>query len=541
MRGTVSDHLIEQLMSRGIDTCFGVPGDYTLNFYNQLSKSKIKLVGTTNELCAGYAADAYARVKGIGLCCATYCVGGFSLVNAIACAFAEKSPVVFISGSPGLKEREQKVLLHHMVGHFECQHKVFEKITCANTVLRDPDTAGYEIDRVLNACQEYKQPVYIELPRDIVDKAIRYDVYSIGTPKDKKTDIQNLNETIEEVSQWINNAKKPVIWAGVEVARYGMSKKLMKFVETTNIPVATTILGKSVINERSPLSLGVYCESIATEELKQYMEESDCVIMLGVMMTDVNTGFLPLKYQKRNIVLATSQSIQVRNHSYEDVKFVDFCENLFKSKIDKRPLTKINSKPDSYFLPAEDKKITVKRLFEKIDSIVDDKMAIISDIGESLFGALDIVVNDHHFISPAFYTTMGFAVPGALGIKAARPDLRPLVIVGDGAFQMTGQEFSTLVRTKSNAIIIVLNNKGYGMERIMLDGPFNDIQNWEYDKFPLVVGGGLGHKVETEEELDQAFKIALDSNQPNIINVILSQKDHSPASVRMLNKLAKKC
>ncbi len=293
MRGTVGEFLIDRLQSSGIDTVFGIPGDYTLKFYNNLYKSPLKVVGTTSELSAGYAADAYARVKGIGCVCVTYCVGGFSVANAIACAHAEKSPVVLISGSPGMKERDGKVLLHHMVGSFECQHKMFEHITCANTVLRDPERAGYEIDRVLAAAKEFKQPVYIELPRDMVDRPIKYDAYTLLTPKDSKSDQQSLEESVAEVAGWIKEAKNPVIWAGVECARYDLAKKLIKFAEQTNIPVATTILGKSVVNERHPLSLGVYCESTSDDELKQYMDSSDCIIMLGVMMTDMNTGFLP--------------------------------------------------------------------------------------------------------------------------------------------------------------------------------------------------------------------------------------------------------
>jgi len=540
MRGTVGEFLIERLQSSGIDTVFGIPGDYTLKFYDNLYKSPIKVIGTTNELAAGYAADAYARVKGMGCVCVTYCVGGFSVANAIACAYAEKSPVVLISGSPGMKERDGKVLLHHMVGHFECQHKMFEHITCANTVLRDPERAGYEIDRVLTAAQEFKQPVYIELPRDMVDRPIKYDPYTLLTPKEAKTDQLSLDESIAEVLEWIKTAKNPVIWAGVECARYDLAKKLIKFAEQTNIPIATTILGKSVVNERHPLSLGVYCESTSKDDLKRYMESSDCVIMLGVMMTDMNTGFLPVKYQKRNIVRATSKELQVRSHSYPDVKFVDFCEMLFKSPISRREMPKIPQKVEERFV-AREGKITVSRMFDKINSILDKNMAIISDVGDALFGSLDLTVHDsHHFISDAFYTSMGFAVPGALGVQAAKPDIRPIVIVGDGAFQMTGMEFSTLVRNKSKAIVFVLNNGGYGTERVMLDGPFNDIQNWAHEKIPAVVGGGLGFRVETEAELDNAIAQALMSNQPTIINVVIDPKDHTPALQRMFGKAAKK-
>ena len=543
MRGTVGEFFIDRLHGNGVEHCFGLPGDYNLNFYNKLYKSKIEVIGTTSEVAAGYAADAYARVKGLGCVCVTYCVGGFNLVNAVACAYAEKSPVVVISGSPGLKERDGKTLLHHMVGHFECQHKLFENITCANTVLRDPERAGYEIDRVLTAAQEYKQPVYIELPRDMVDKPIRYDAYTLLTPKEMKTDEQSLNEALAEVVEWIGAAKNPVVWAGVEMARFGLAKKLIKFCEATNIPVATTLLGKGVINERHPLSLGVYCESTSPDALREYMDTCDCLIMLGVMMTDMNAGFLPIKYQKRNIIRATSKELQIRNHSFEDVKFVDFCEGLFKSKFGRRDMPTIPRKQEVKFVSEPGCKLTATRVFNKIDSILDSNMAIVADIGDSLFGALDLTIHDtHHFISDAFYTSMGFAMPASLGVQAAHPGVRPIVIVGDGAFQMTGMEFSTLVRRKSNAIVFVINNGGYITERIMMDGPFNDIQPWNFEKVPYLVGGGIGFKVTTEEELDNAVSQALGAkDQPSIINVVLGANDHTPALKRMFSKLAKRC
>ncbi len=215
---------------------------------------------------------------------------------------------------------------------------------------------------------------------------------------------------------------------------------------------------------------------------------------------------------------------------------------LFKSQNTKREQPTIPKRVETKFVSDPSKKITVSRMFEKINSILDKNMAIISDVGDSLFGALDLTVHDsHHFISDAYYTSMGFAVPGSVGVQAAKPEIRPIVLVGDGAFQMTGMEFSTLVRNKSRAIVFVLNNGGYGTERVMLDGPFNDIQNWAHEKIPAVVGGGLGFKVQTESELDDAISQALAANQPSIINVVIDQNDHTPALQRMFSKLAKKC
>src|SRR3954466_8367600 len=168
MSNRIGEYLIQRLYAHGVRHVFGIPGDYVLGFYDQLSRSKLKIINTGDEQGAGFAADAYARVRGLGVVCVTYCVGGLKIANTTAEAFAEKSPVVGISGAPGMKEREKNPLLHHKVREFDTQKKVFEQLTVASTVLSDPQTALQEIDRVLHACLRYKRPVYIDLPRDLV-------------------------------------------------------------------------------------------------------------------------------------------------------------------------------------------------------------------------------------------------------------------------------------------------------------------------------------------------------------------------------------
>lgn len=538
---TIAEFLIERLLNNNVREIMAVPGDYSLSFCKKIEKSQLRLVGTTSEANAGFAADAYARINGMSAVSCTYCVGGFNLINSIGGAFAEKSPVVVISGSPGMKERNTNVLLHHMVRSFECQHQVFENITCASTVLSDPSRAAYEIDRVLEAAKHYKQPVYIELPRDMVDKPISYDPYTVGTPPTPVSDPENLQEVMNEVVHWISNAKHPVIWAGVEVARHGLGKKLMKFAEQCNIPMATDILGKSVINERHPLSLGVYSESISRPEVVEQFAKSDCVIMLGVMMTDMNLGFLPLRCQKRNTINASSRSLQIRNHTYENVRFADFVESLCKVKFQKRESVSVPPPVYGKYTCNHGARLTSQRLMEKINSIMTEDMAIVADVGDSLFGALDIQIHNHNqFLATAFYTSMGFAVPGALGVQLANSRLRPIVIVGDGAFQMTGMEFSTLVRMKLNPIVFVLNNDGYGTERLLLEGNFNDIQRWNYEKTPDLVGGGKGFRVVSEGDLEDAVNQALSSQVPTILNCMIDRSDFTPSLSRMFSKLAKK-
>src|SRR5208283_4342390 len=239
---SIGEYLIQRLYAHGVRHVFGIPGDYVLGFYDLLSKSKLRLINTCDEQGAGFAADAYARVRGLGVVCVTYCVGGLKVTNTTAEAFAEKSPVVVISGAPGMKEREKNPLLHHKVREFDTQKKVFEQLTIAATVLSDRQTAFQEIDRVLHAAMRFKRPVYIELPRDLVSQPglASHRPLEIHEASDPKA----LRAALAEAVAMINAAKQPVILADVELHRFGLRDELVRLAQKTNIPVAATILGK---------------------------------------------------------------------------------------------------------------------------------------------------------------------------------------------------------------------------------------------------------------------------------------------------------
>jgi indolepyruvate decarboxylase len=539
---TVSDFLLERMKNAGIKHVFGVPGDYVLNFYKKLSDSEdIEVINNTDENHSGFAADAYARVKGIGCVCVTYNVGALKLANAVACAYAERSPLVVISGSPGMKERNQGVLLHHMVRSFECQKEIFENITCATVVLDDPNTAGFKIDQAFEALKYHKQPIYIELPRDIADKTINYDVYRQGTPESPKSDKENLQESLSEVIGWITSAEKPVILAGVQLARYGLGQELIRFAEKTNIPVAATMLSKSIVDETHPLFLGIYAGTASQKQVRKAIEDSDCLLMLGVLLTDMTLAFRPSKFGKRNTISVTVEGLKVRNHTYTDVVFKDFCETLFKTELPKSNGIKLEAKVKKPQFVAKEADITTARFFEKINAMLTDSMTVVADIGDSLFGTIDLnVPNRNGFLSPAFYTSMGFAIPAALGAHTARPECRPIVLVGDGAFQMSCTELSTIVARGLNPIVFVLDNNGYTTERFLLDGKFNDVWAWDYHKITQLLRGGEGFEVKTEIELENAIAKALISDKLTIISVKVGERDISPALLRMTEGLAKR-
>lgn len=432
-------------------------------------------------------------------------------------------------------------LLHHKVREFDTQKKVFEQLTIASTVLGDPQTALQEIDRVLHAAIRYKRPVYIELPRDMV--SVPGIPHYKPSPIHEKSDPITLRESLAEAVELINRAKQPVILADVEVHRFGLQKELLQLIEKTNIPVAATIMGKSVVGESYPFYLGVYEGAMGREEVRRYVEESDCLIMLGSFMTDINLGIFTARLDPARSISATSEKLSIRYHNFEDVRFKDFLRGLLKARLRRRALPKIpRPEPLPPFKSSGKNKITIKRLFQRLNSFLRDNTIVIADVGDALFGAADLFIHQHtEFLGTAYYASMGFAVPAAIGAQLANPDRRPLVLVGDGAFQMTGMELTTAIRYHLNPIVIVLNNAGYGTERHIQDGPYNDLIPWNYQLLPELLGSGRGFAVETEEQLDDALRLAeMETESFSLLDVRLDRLDRSPALDRLAKNLAKR-
>ena len=540
MMPTVGQYLIDRLHALGVEHVFGIPGDYVLTLYKMIDESPIRLVGVTREDGAGFAADAYARVHGLGCVCVTYCAGGLSLCNSIAGAYAEKSPVIVLSGSPGLSERVRNPLLHHKVKGFETQLEVFEKITVASAVLDDPLTAFSAIDRVLGAALRYKRPVYLELPRDQVQaRQVTPHRPPAGLPP---SDPEALDEALDEAAAMLSAARRPMILADVEIHRFGLQDDLIALAEETGLPIATTILGKSVVSESHPLFVGVYEGAMGRSEVTEFVERADCLLMLGCFLSDINLGIFTANLDPSRCIDATSEDLRIRHHHYSEVRLDDFVRGLRARRLSPARVPVPFRPPlgSSPWVADPAAPVTSSRLFARLNRMLDDRMTVIADIGDSLFGAADMAMSRRtEFLSPAYYTSMGFAVPAALGVGMASPDSRVLVIVGDGAFQMTGMELSSIARYGLNPIVVVLNNHGYTTERFLLDGPFNDIHEWAFHKIPEVLGTGLGLEVRTEGELDAALEAAkANTSSFSLLNVHLDRFDRSPALERLASRLS---
>jgi TPP-dependent 2-oxoacid decarboxylase len=538
---TISDVLCELLLERGVNHVFGIPGDYALSLFDTMTRSDITLVNTCDEQGAGFAADAYARVNGLGAALVTYGVGGLKLVNSTAQAYAERSPVVVISGAPGLSEITGEALLHHRVRDFGTQMRIFEEITVAQAVLNDPNSAYSELLRVLNAAERYKRPVYIEVPRDCANNAIEKTapVSYHQTPVDAAV----LTEALAEALAMLNQATHPIILAGVEIHRFGLQDQLLSLIERSGFRFATTIMGKSVIAESTPGFVGVYAGTMSNADVRRAVEQSDCILNLGAMLTDLNTGIFTADLDPSRVIMSSAEMLTIRRHQYAGIDLSQFLRALVESELNPRaPLTNSTHAVSPPFSALSDCAISIARVFDCLEAELTDDVAVIADPGDALFGAMDLTIHSRtEFIACAYYASLGFAVPGCIGLQMAQPKWRPLVLVGDGAFQMTGLELSTAARYGLTPIVVVLDNQGYGTERPMLDGPFNDVRQWDVGKVTELIGAGQAYDVRNEVDFVQAIRAALgDKSQLAILHVHLGPSDFSAGLLRLTESLGKR-
>jgi indolepyruvate decarboxylase len=351
-----------------------------------------------------------------------------------------------------------------------------------------------------------------------------------------------IKEAVQEALTLLNSASKPVLVAGVEVQRFCLQEFVLELLEKTSIPVVSTPLSKSVLNEDHPCYLGVYEGAMGHTDVRKYVESSDCIILLGTFMTDIDFGNSPTPIDQGRIIDSTSQRLVIKYHVYENISTRDFIIALNKKLNDLKKFSKVKFRRKRFtrFRTIEDQKITVNRMFQRLNAFISSKNVVIADTGDALFGGLDLFIHKGtEFLSPAYYLSMGFAIPASIGAQLAEPEIRPVVLVGDGAFQMTGVELTTTAKLNLNPIIILMNNDGFRTERTILDGIFNDIQQWNYGKIIELLGHGKSYTVRTEGQFDMALNEAeKNSRDFALIEVILDRFDSSQALNRLTRALS---
>lgn len=408
-------------------------------------------------------------------------------------------------------------------------------------MLMNPHSAPILIDRVLRSCIMHSRPVYLEIPTDCVDAECQrndaFDIEQNRTPSDAHA----LEECVEEAVEMLSSAQNPVILAGVELHRFKLAEKTLRLVERSELPFATTLSSKSVLPELHPQFIGVYQGAFSRPEVRQQIENSDAVLSLGVWMTDLNTGIFTAKLPEEKMININSEYARIRHHYYRSIWLGDFIEKLAdricpRQYLSSHPATRHvfprNSQAEA------GKTISVAKFYEMLNSFIDDSMIVVAETGDAICASGDLFVQEaSNFIAQAYYLSIGYGFLASLGMALARSDRRPLVLEGDGAFQMTAQELSTILRNDCHPVIFLLNNKGYVIECLIHDGPYNNIQNWKYHKLPEVFAEGksfISLEVKTENELANAFK-TINSNKDKLvfIGVHFSPTDCS----EMLSKL----
>ena len=544
---TVADYLLIRLKQMGVDHLFGVPGDFVLGFLNEVLESDVAYVGTCNELNAAYAADGYARLKGAGAFVTTYAVGELSAINGLAGAFAERVPVVAITGAPSTTYFKTRALLHHTLGDYRIPSQMYSPITAASAILEDAKSAPGEIDRVLNACLTEQRPVYLAIPADVV----RMRCPAPGPfhrPSEPTSDEGTLREALDEAAAMLSAAVRPVVIGDVELIRYGLQDEFAGFLARTGLPYATMMLGKTVLDESHPQFIGLYQGDRSRDYVRERIQDADCVLELGALPTDFNTGGFTVKLVEDRTISANYRSVRIKRHIYPEVTLGEFIVGLGDrlrkwdaSSLDIKPATEgCTHRRTIDFVPQPESPLTIRRFFDRVGHFLPPRAVVIAETGVALFSAAETLMPPGaKFIGQTFYGSIGYTVGATLGASLAAADRKVVLFVGDGSFQVTCQDLSTLIRYGQKPVIFLLNNDGYTIERVIVDRPYNDIQPWKYHRLVEVFGGGLAFDVHTEGQLEEALAKAADADELVFIEIHTERFDCSESLRRAGEAMAR--
>ncbi len=562
---TVADYLLTRLRQLNVEHVFQVPGDYVKHFTQTLESFEgVTAIGTTNELDAGYAADAYARTRGLGAISVQFGVGSFVALNAIAGAWVERSPVVVISAAPGRADRNitdmYDVLFHHSTGNLDADRKVYENVTIRAITISTNIGAAEQIDDVLSDAITHQRPVYIACYEEVWGQPCPQPPSSPLTPRETQSPPPALETAVEAAWQAITAAKRPLILAGVEILRHGLSALLQQIVDTSGFLYTTTTLGKSVLDEKGPKFIGTYADVASIDYVCETVSASDCVLALGTIITDDYLDFIESKYV--DMVLATTAGIRVGYTKYPEVTMKNFLEALlarFRSSSD-YPISAAAPPPPSYPEPwasnnepgfdAEPNLLTYNRFFQHLMKFLADKDLLEEvvwtfGVSSSLYVATNAYgLRQGSFVSSAAWQCIGFETGATSGAQLGSGK-RALTVAGDGGFMEVCQCLSTLVRNQLNAVVFVMSNRVYAIEQVFVNieafktGPqhkfdtFDILPRWDYLALAKAFGAD-GLRVETVQELEAALPRIMETrNRPTLVEVVIPEKD-LPAQMRRL-------
>ena len=576
---TVADYLLTRLKQLDVNHVFQIPGDYVKHFTQALeSFDGVRAIGCANELDASYAADGYGRTKGLGAVSLQFGVSTFSALNAIAGAYVERSPVVVISASPSAQDRAVTdmygVLFHHSIGDLNADQDVYKNVTVDSAMLDNAELAPEIIDRVLTAAITESRPVYLAAFEEIWGYHCKKPDKKFLKPQKVKSDPVFLQNAIDAAWNQISNSQNPLIFAGVEILRFGLENLLTELIDESGFLFTTTSLGKTVIDESHKSFIGTYSDLAATKETLDIVNKSDCFITLGAIITDDYLDFISKDYG--NMIRVDTEHSRVGYAPYPNVTTEDFIRGLInrfraareypKSFSHQRYLEPWAASSDIRY----DKKpgiLTFNRFFEHMMSFVNHRNLlpeIVMNFGvsSSLYVGTNMNgLSKNSFIASAAWQCIGFETGVTAGV-ALGSGKRSWTIAGDGGFMMVCQSLSTLVKMKEegkklnehikNPIIFVMSNGVYAIEQVYVNidafkpndadlpkfDTFDILPKWDY--VSLAKGfGAKGYRVKTIKDLKDCLKEIIDEEVPCLVEVVIPDKD-LPKQMEQLAKSALK-
>ena len=554
---TVADYLLTRLKQLNVTEVFQIPGDYVKHFTQALEYfDGVNAVGAVNELDAAYAADAYGRTRGLGAVSLQYGVSTFSALNAIAGAYVERSPVVVISACPGADARQitkmYDMLYHHSTGNMAADQEIYQHVTVGAITLSTSAGAPAKIDNLLIAAITHKRPVYIACYKEVWGEPCPVPPGDVLQPLIIQSDPLALENAIAQAWSQIILAKKPLIFAGVEVLRHGLSDLLQQIIEASGMLYTTTSEGKTVLDEKGDKFIGTYSDAASIHKVHELVTDADCFLTFGTIITDDYQVFIESKYA--GMVLATTEQVRAGYFIYENVTMKDFMEALlYKFKNDGTyPLKAVAPPPpvypepwlansDPYWNDKPDT-ITYNRFFQHSMKFLDDNnllkdIVITLGVSSSLYVATNAYgLSQGSFISSAAWQCIGFETGAASGAQLGSGK-RAWTIAGDGGFMMVCQSLSTLARNNLNAVIFVISNGVYAIEQVYVDmdsfkpGPqykfdaFDILPKWDYLALAKAFGAE-GFRVTTIDELVVVLnKLKNIADKPTLVEVVIPEKD----------------
>lgn len=555
---TVADYLLTRLKQLDVTEVFQIPGDYVKHFTQALEHfDGVTAIGAINELDAGYAADAYGRTRGLGAISLQYGVSTFSALNAIAGAYVERSPVVVISAAPGADARQigsmYGVLYHHSTGNLNADEDVYRHVTVAAETLSTSVGAAEKIDALLVAALTHRRPVYIACYKEVWGEPCPRPAAARLRAHIARSEPLALENAVQQAWTQITAAKKPLIFAGVEVLRFGLSDLLQQLIDASGMLYTTTSLGKTVLDEQGDKFIGTYSDAASIASVRECVQEADCFLTLGTIITDDYLWFVENKYA--DMVLATSEEIRVGYFKYSGVTMKDFMQALlqrFRLAKATYPLTCVAPPQPHYPDPwaanddpnvgHDSQALTYNRFFQHAMKFLRerklfDQIVMTYGVSSAMYVATNAYgLAQNSYISSAAWQCIGFETGAASGAQLGSGK-RAWAIAGDGGFMMVCQSLSTLARNKLNAVIFVMSNAVYAIEQVYVDitsfepGPqhqfdsFDLLPQWDYLALAKAYGA-RGLRVTTRDELDRTLQ-ALQSlhDQPALVEVVIPQKD----------------